>query len=201
MKQLFFFFFVSLSIFTCYPEDTIHIIINVKSANYRKPQKKKKMAGSIILHDPGGCCALAKKKWNGVQKRERRATVSGPRAHSQWPGTRDRTETALPQQTKATCSKQPSLLGSKSKVQTSDRTEKFSVACVSRYKYSMSNTYDFSQSTDLSCIFVFNVKIFPLHFLSSAFSFLLYLSWLFTLSLLFRTSSLSTSATFRKEIK
>lgn len=61
MKQLFFFFFVSLSIFTCYPEGTIHIIINVKSANYRKPQKKK-MAGSIILHDPGGCCALAKKK-------------------------------------------------------------------------------------------------------------------------------------------
>lgn len=42
MKQLFFFFFVSLSIFTCYPEGTIHIIINVKSANYRKPQKKKK---------------------------------------------------------------------------------------------------------------------------------------------------------------
>lgn len=130
------------------------------------------MAGSIILHDPGGCCALAKKKWNGVQKRERRATVSGPRAHSQWPGTRDRTETALPQQTKATCSKQPSLLGSKSKVQTSDRTEKFSVACLSRYKYSMSNTYDFSQSTDLSCIFVFNMWrsflciFFPLHFLS-----------------------------------
>lgn len=50
--------------------------------------------------------------------------------------------------------------------------KKFSVACVSRYKYSMSNTYDFSQSTDLSCIFVFNMWrsflciFFPLHFLS-----------------------------------
>lgn len=78
MKQLFFFFFVSLSIFTCYPEGTIHIIINVKSANYRKPQKKKKDGGQYHPSRPGWLLRPREKEMKWSAK-------TGKTRHRFWP--------------------------------------------------------------------------------------------------------------------